>query len=222
VKRDARTIIEGDRFPMAVALRATLAKVVLASFRVRRLGEENVPAEGAVLAGNHVSYMDPILLWCASPRRCRFMSKSELWVKGATAWGLPRLWSFPVGRGQADRKAIATATTFLENGELVGIFPEGTRAGTDGSRGEAQGGAAFIAMRADAPVVPVAFVGTDKVWPRGQRFPRFAPVTIAYGTPIVPSSVAPDAGRKERVEALTAEIMSRIDGLVERTREVAR
>lgn len=222
MSRDVRAIITGERFPLASVLRATLAKVLLVAFRVRRIGEENVPVGAAVLAGNHVSYMDPILLWCCSPRRCRFVSKSELWVPGPIAWLLPRLWSFPVDRGQADRTAIATATAFLERGELVGIFPEGTRAGSDGSRGEAHGGVAFIAMRADAPVVPVAFVGTEKVWPRGRRFPRLSAVTIAYGEPVYPAQVAPEAGRKERVEALTAEIMRRIDVLVTATKEVAR
>jgi 1-acyl-sn-glycerol-3-phosphate acyltransferase len=214
MSRDATEIVEGRHFPMAVFLRATLAKLLLLAFRVRITGQDNVPSGGAVLAGNHVSYMDPIVLWCASPRRCRFMSKSELWEGGATAWGLPRLWSFPVARGEADRTAIQTATRFLEAGELVGIFPEGTRAGVDGTRGQAQGGVSFIAMRAGVPIVPVAFVGTEKVWPRGKRFPRLARVSIMYGEPLRPQDVAPDAGRKERVEAMTTELMRRIDALL--------
>jgi 1-acyl-sn-glycerol-3-phosphate acyltransferase len=215
MSRTAREIVQGEHFPLAVFVRATLAKVLLLAFRVRILGEENVPAGGAVLAGNHVSYLDPALLWCAAPRRCHFMSKSELWESGPTAWGLPRLWSFPVDRGEADRGAIQTATAFLAAGELVGIFPEGTRAGVDGSRAEAQGGVSFIAMRAGVPIVPVAFVGTDKAWPRGQRFPRLVRVTIAYGEPLNPGDVLPDAGRKERVAAVTSELMRRIDDLLE-------
>jgi len=127
-----------------------------------------------------------------------------------------------VERGQADRTAITTATRFLENGELVGIFPEGTRAGVDGAPGEAHGGVSFIAMRAGVPIVPVAFVGTEKVWPRGQRLPKLAKVTIAYGEPLDPESVAVGLGRKERVEAVTKELMDRIDALVARTREVPR
>jgi 1-acyl-sn-glycerol-3-phosphate acyltransferase len=214
----ADAIIDGERFPMAVLIRATLAKVALALFRVRTPGQDNIPTGGAVLAGNHVSYADPILLWCASPRPCRFMSKAEAWRGGATAWGLPRLWSFPVERGEADRTAIARATRFAQAGQLVGIFPEGTRVGEDGIRGEAQGGAAFVALRAGVPVVPVAFVGTEKVWPRGRRLPRLHQVTIAYGEPIDTASFAPDAGRKERVTMLTAEIMRRIESLIEDTR----
>lgn len=215
MRRGAREIIEGEHFPLAVFLRATLAKLLRLALRVTIIGEDNVPAGGALLAGNHVSYMDPILLWCVSPRPCHFMSKSELWQRGPTAWGLPRLWSFPVDRGAADRTAIQTATRLLEAGELVGVFPEGTRAGVDGSRAEAQGGVSFIAIRAGVPIVPVAFVGTEKVWPRGRRFPRLAPVTIAYGEPLRPEGVSPDAGRKERVEAVTSELMRRIDALVD-------
>jgi 1-acyl-sn-glycerol-3-phosphate acyltransferase len=191
-------------------------------FRVRTPGEEHVPAGGAVLAGNHVSNMDPVVLWCASPRPCRFMSKAEAWRGGPTAWGLPRLWSFPVERGEADRTAIARATRFVTEGWLVGIFPEGTRAGVDGTRAEAQGGAAFIALRAGVPVVPVAFVGTEKVLPRGRRVPRLHPITIVYGEPIDTAGFMPDAKRKERVEMLTAETMRRIDALLDDARGAGR
>jgi 1-acyl-sn-glycerol-3-phosphate acyltransferase len=215
-------IIDGERFPLAVAVRATLARLILLLFRVRIVGEENVPAGGAVLAGNHVSNMDPVLLWCASPRPCRFMSKAEAWRGGATAWGLPRLWSFPVERGEADRTAIARATRFVAAGQLVGIFPEGTRAAADGTRAEAQGGAAFIALRAGVPIVPVAFMGTEKVLPRGRTLPRLYPVTIAYGEPIDAAGFMPDAGRKERVEMLTAQTMRGIDALLEDERGAGR
>jgi 1-acyl-sn-glycerol-3-phosphate acyltransferase len=218
----ADPIIDGDRFPWAVAVRATFAKLVLLVFRVRTPGQEHVPAGGAVLAGNHVSNMDPVLLWCASPRPCRFMSKAEAWRGGATAWGLPRLWSFPVERGEADRTAIARATRFVAAGQLVGIFPEGTRAGADGTRAEAQGGAAFIALRAGVPIVPVAFVGTEKVLPRGRRVPRLHRVTIAYGEPIETATFMPEAGRKERVEMLTAATMARIDALLDDARGARR
>jgi 1-acyl-sn-glycerol-3-phosphate acyltransferase len=222
VSRTPAEIVHGKRFPLAVFVRATFGRLLLLAFRVRIIGEENVPTTGAILAGNHVSYADPALLWCASPRRCHFMSKSELWQGGIFTWGLPRLWSFPIERGAADRTAIQTATDFLRNGELVGIFPEGTRAGADGSRPEAHGGVSFIAMRAGVPIIPVAFVGTEKVLPRGQKLPRLAKVTIAYGAPLHPEEIAPDAPRKVRVEAITTELMSRIDALVESTRGLAR
>lgn len=199
------------RYVLARVVRVTVAKVVLLLFRTKVTGAENIPAGGAMLAGNHVSYMDPVLLWCASPRPVHFMAKSELWESRVISWGLPRLWAFPVNRGEPDRTAISTATELLKSGELVGVFPEGSRSATGATElGQAHGGAAFIALRADAPVVPVAFAGTERVWPRGQKLPRLARTHIRIGKPVIPADVLPEAGRKERVEALTMRVMERI------------
>lgn len=199
------------RFVLARILRVTVAKFLLLLFSTKVTGAENIPAGGAMLAGNHVSYMDPVLLWCAAPRPVHFMAKSELWESPLIRWGLPRLWGFPVNRGEPDRTAINTATELLKAGELVGVFPEGSRA-ADGAAelGQAHGGAAFIALRAGAPVVPVAFAGTENVWPRGQRLPRLRKTYIRIGEPVLPGEILPDAGRKERVEALTTRVMQRI------------
>ncbi len=194
-------------FRMARFVRATAGRVALALFRVRFLGVENVPVSGAILAGNHVSYGDPVLLWCGAPRRVHFMAKSELWRTGWLGWALDRLWAFPVVRGTPDREAIQTATALLSAGELVGIFPEGTR-NRDGSA-EAQQGVAFIAMRAGVPVVPVGIAGTDEIRPAGSRRVRFPRIVIAFGEPIDPAMFG-SGGRRERVESMTAEVMRRI------------
>jgi 1-acyl-sn-glycerol-3-phosphate acyltransferase len=204
--------VSDSDFALARTVRATVAKLALAIYRTSFVGEENIPEGGAIIAGNHVSYLDPILLWCGAPRHVHFMARSNLFKKGIIAWGLPRLWSFPVKRGEPDRAAIATATELLQHGDLVGIFPEGTRTrhqGADAELGEAHGGVAFIAMRANAPVVPVGIAGTDRAWPPGQRLPRFPKITIHYYEPVDPKDFA-EGGRKERVEAMTAEIMRRI------------
>ena len=203
------TLADPRSFRFGRALRASVGKLLLAVFRVRIQGEENIPAGGAILCGNHVSYADPALLWCAVPRQTHFMAKSELFVKGPIAWGLPRVWAFPVRRGEADRAAITTATELLKRGELVGIFPEGTRQ-RDGM-GEAQQGAAFIAMRAGVPLVPVGIAGTDKIKPKGSRRMRFPRVTIRYGEPVAFTDIDESLGdRKARMELLTAEVMRRI------------
>ncbi len=187
-------------------------------FRVRQHGSELVRAQGgAVLGGNHRSYMDPIIVWCVAPRFVHFMAKQELF-KGFLGWALPRLWAFPVNRSGADRAAIAEATSLLEAGDLVGIFPEGTR-GSEDAMGGAHGGAAFIAIRAGVPVVPVAFVGTEKVWPRGQRLPKLRRVTIRYGRPIMPADF-PQGTRKEQVSLLTELIMQRIGGELDEAKKV--
>ena len=192
----------------AAIVRACARVVFRLVFRLKLVGGENIPATGgAILAGNHVSYADPAFLWTFSPRWIHFMAKSELF-HGFLGWLLVKFFAFPVSRGTADRAAISAATGYLEAGELVGMFPEGTRQAGEGP-GEAHGGVAFIAMRAGVPVVPVAFAGTERVLPRGQKLPRFVKVVIKVGEPIDPASFT-DGSRKERVEALTAEIMRRI------------
>lgn len=200
-------------------LRPTIGKLFLVAFRVRLHGTEHLPAGGAVVAGNHVSHMDPLLLWCASPRPIHFMAKRELWDGAFLRWLMPRVWAFPVNRGGADRNAIETATDFLKAGDWVGIFPEGTRSEDPDALGEAHGGAAFIAMRAGVPVVPAAFVGTENVLPKGKKLPRLRRVTIVFGGPVDPKSFT-EGGRKERVAAMTGAIMTRIGEELERAREL--
>jgi len=200
---------------LARLVRGWPSRFVLWLFHTHVVGIENIPSSGAILAGNHVSYLDPILLWCAAPRRTHFMAKQELWDVGIVGTFLDRLWAFPVKRGEGDRAAIQRATALLGAGELVGIFPEGTRAKAPGQElGSAQGGAAFIALRAGVPVVPVALIGTEKAWPRGQRLPKRAPVTIAIGRSLDTSAIAPEAGRKERVAILTTHIMEAISDVL--------
>lgn len=186
-------------------------------YRVRFIGAENVPAGGAILAGNHVSYLDPVLLWAGSVRPAHFMGKIELWETRWLGWCLDNFWVFPVNRAGADREAIMTASRLLGQGELVGIFPEGTRKRENQEElGEAQGGVAFIAMRAGAPIVPVGIAGTDRAWPPGKKIPRLVKVTISYGEPISPDDF--EGGRKEKVEAMTAAVMRRIAAEREKAR----
>lgn len=163
-------------------VRPTAGRLALLLYRTRFVGVENVPSTGAVIAGNHVSYLDPVLLWCGAPRHIHFMAKAQIFDMPILGWAMPRLWSFPVHRGAPDRTAIATATELLESGELVGIFPEGTRVRHEGADGlgEAHGGVAFIAARAHVPVVPVGIAGTDRAWPEGQRLPRLPRVTVRF------------------------------------------
>jgi 1-acyl-sn-glycerol-3-phosphate acyltransferase len=196
-------------------LRATIGKLALALYRTRIQGEAHVPAHGGyVLAGNHVSYLDPALLWCAAPEPTHFIAKQELFDTPVLGWAFRRLWAFPISRGEADREAIQRATALLKAGEPVGIFPEGTRqvGGAEGAlpaMGEAHQGVSFIAMRADVPIVPVAIAGTERALPRGAVLPRFPRVTIRYGEPVRVTDF-PQGGRKEKMQAMTAEVMRRI------------
>ncbi|MEN3341567.1 MAG: 1-acyl-sn-glycerol-3-phosphate acyltransferase [Actinomycetota bacterium] len=176
-------------------------------FRLRARGRENLPAEGGyVLACNHVSSFDPwalgLPLW---PRRfLRFMAKSELYwfplgklVAGAGA--------FPVRRGQRDTAAIETAVRLAREGNVVAMFPEGTRR-TKGlvKRFEARprSGAARIALEAGVPLVPAAVKGTD-------RLARLGRLRVAYGPPVEIDDLR---GREvtEAARTATERLMARI------------
>lgn len=157
-----------------------------------------------------MSHLDPVLLWCVTPRPTHFVAKIELWDVAWLGYLLDRFWAFPVKRQTADREMIQTATALLERGELLGMFPEGTRKreSDPDSLGEAHGGVAFLALRAGVPVVPVGIVGTELALPPGARLPRFPRVTISMGEPVSPEQF--EGGRKERMQAMTADIMAGI------------
>ena len=189
-----------------------LGPVLVVLFKIRFEGLERLPATGPVIiAGNHRSYMDPLLICLAEPRRrpVHFMANIELFGHGAFFnWLLRSLHAFPVRRGAADREAIATATDILKRGGIVGIFPEGTRIRGDKiSQGEE--GAAFIALRTGAPIVPVGICGTDRIQPPDDKHWHNVPVNAYFGEPIDPTCF--EGGRKQRLEALTAVVMAGID-----------
>ncbi|MBE0475751.1 MAG: 1-acyl-sn-glycerol-3-phosphate acyltransferase [Coriobacteriia bacterium] len=186
-------------------------------FRIRWVGQGNVPrAGGVILAGNHVSYLDPIVIPAGLWRPVSFMAKAELFAIPVLGWLLRALHSFPVRRDTADRGAIAKASRRLEGGWAVGIFPEGTRVREGGGQG--QEGAAFLAMRTGAPIVPVGIDGTGGVRPPGVRSVRFPRISVAYGEPIEPGAFA--GGSRERVSAMTAELMAGIGAALDEARRV--
>ena len=189
-----------------------LAPALIVLFKIRVVGQERVPETGPVIiAGNHLSYMDPLLICLAEPRSrpVHFMAKLVLFSHGAFfSWLLRSLHAFPVRRGAADRQAISTASDILKRGGIVGIFPEGTRIrGDKTSQGEE--GAAFIAMHTGTPIVPVGICGTDRIQPPGDKHWHFVPLNTYFGEPIDPASF--EGTRKERLAAMTAAVMAGID-----------
>jgi 1-acyl-sn-glycerol-3-phosphate acyltransferase len=179
-----------------------------AAFRVRFMHRERLPRPPYILSGNHVSLLDPIVLALLSSTPVGYMGKDELF-RGRRWFArfLTMLGAFPVKRGTPDREALAEACRRLEAGRVVGIFPEGTRA--RGDLGAAYGGAAFVALRTGAPIIPVGIAGTERALPRRAKRIRFARVTIALGEPVRPDE-APQGSRREKVDALTATLMERI------------
>jgi len=142
----------------------------------------HIPRQGGfILASNHISNLDPVLLGICSVRRINFMAKIELF-KGALGYILTRLGSFPVKRGEADLGAMKEALKRLKNGRVILIFVEGTRR-IGNAPSKAQAGAGFLAMKSGVPVVPVYLKGTDQVMAPGTKSLKRGPVSATFGEP---------------------------------------
>jgi 1-acyl-sn-glycerol-3-phosphate acyltransferase len=170
-------------------------------FRMRVEGGDNVPEVGPViLASNHRSNMDPVLLASALKRPVAFMAKAELFV-GPLGWIMRWIGQFPVRRGGIDREALRQTDAVLARGSMLGLFPEGTRG--DGSFSAVHPGLAYIVVRQRCPVLPVAIFGTERVRRRFGWLPFASPVRIVIGPAIdLPQSTSDRAGRRAASEVL--------------------
>jgi 1-acyl-sn-glycerol-3-phosphate acyltransferase len=170
-------------------------------FRIRVEGGDHVPATGPViLASNHRSNMDPVLLASALRRPVAFMAKAELFV-GPLGWIMRWIGQFPVRRGGIDREALRRTDAVLARGSMLGLFPEGTRG--DGGFSAVHPGLAYIVVRQRCPVLPVAIFGTERVRRRLGWLPFASPVRIVIGPAIdLPKSTSDRAGRRAASEVL--------------------
>jgi 1-acyl-sn-glycerol-3-phosphate acyltransferase len=192
-------------------VRSLIRMAMLLLTRTTVRGREHLPSAGAgIVVSNHISMTDPAILVGALPRPIALMSKAENY-RGMLKLLMPMVGAFTVRRGTADRRAIQTAERMLAQGRLVCLFPEGTR--SSGALGPAQGGAALLALKSAAPVIPVAITGTSRIFMR--RFPwvGLPRVTVAVGMPFVASSPGGAAHRDDR-ERVTGEIMASIAALL--------
>ncbi|MGG0668227.1 lysophospholipid acyltransferase family protein [Sporosarcina koreensis] len=172
-------------------------------YRVKVIGKENFPSEGGVLlCTNHIDNLDPPVVGMTCPRTVHFMAKEELFNVPLLKTVLPKVNAFPVKRGMSDREAFRKALKLLRGGNVVGMFPEGTRSKT-GELGKGLAGAGFFALKGDADVVPCAIIGPYK---------PFRTLRVIYGKPI---DMAPYRESKASAEEVTEVIMSEIRILLE-------
>ena len=163
-------------------VRAAFQPAFHVGLAMRRLHRERIPARGPViLASNHRSFLDPFLIACLLPRPVYFVAKRELFGIAPIAWILGALGAFPIDRGRSDEEAMATAREILERGDVVVIFPEGTRV-RPGPLGTPRRGVGRLALQTGAPVVPVAVFGTEDVR-KGVVF-RPRRVALSCGEPL--------------------------------------
>ncbi len=196
--------------------RAFFAPVARLVFRPRILGKKNVPKTGAVLlASNHLSFIDSVVVTLVAPRSISFLAKSEYftgtgfkgWMARAFFTGIGAI---PVerGAGHAAQEALDSGLKVLQDGGAFAIYPEGTRS-RDGRLYRGRTGVAWLALTAGSVVIPVALTGTENLQPQGSKFVRLARVTVEFGAPMdVSKHGLATSGRARR--AVTDAVMEEI------------
>ncbi len=190
-------------------------------------GEENLKfladnKKGAVFASNHISNLDPVLYMLVKVVNIRFLAKNSLFRVPVLGWCLKKCGQLSVNRAAADSRAVRSAIEYINKGETLCIFPEGTRS-ADGELLPGKPGCAMIAYKTQAPVVPAAIWGSHRILPKNNYLPRLAKVRIKIGRPIFfeehySKIGAPDENEREAYNAMTSKIMSEIKELHESIR----
>lgn len=187
-------------------------------WRARIQGIEHLPRTGPfIVVANHCSNLDPLMMGWATGhqigRVVHFMAKIEMRGWPIIGWLATQSGVYFVRRGEGDRAAQRFSLETLAAGEPIAMFPEGTRS-RNGRLKDGKGGAALIAMRSGAPLVPAAVIGTHRIFPGRSRWPRLTRVAIHFGEPFVLSHQP--VGRLDRAELAqgTERIMSAIEALL--------
>ena len=200
----------GKLYPAA---RATLRPVSRFLWRVHVNGLENVPEEGpAIMAPNHISFLDSAFLMLMLPRRITYVGKAEYMDDWKTKYLFPAVGMIPIDRsgGSASERALNAAAAVLERGELFGIFPEGTRS-RDGVLHRGHTGPARLALRTGAPIIPVGIRGTRDIQPPDASMPRFfTSCEINIGKPIDVSRYQDRANDRMLLRQIIDEVMYEI------------
>ncbi|MFM6979911.1 MAG: lysophospholipid acyltransferase family protein [Micrococcales bacterium] len=189
-------------------------------FRPWIRGIQNIPASGAaILASNHLSFSDSIFLPLQLRRPVTFLAKSEYFtgkgIKGALSrWFFTSTGQLPIDRsgGKASEASLNTGLSVLSEGNLLGIYPEGTRS-PDGRLYRGRTGIAHMVLEAKVPVIPVAMIDTEKVQPIGKRLPRIRRVGIVIGAPLDFSRFEGMEGDRIALRAVTDEIVYELQKL---------
>jgi 1-acyl-sn-glycerol-3-phosphate acyltransferase len=184
-----------------------VAKGTALLYRVRLRGAERVPDTGGfVLAPSHRSMMDIPFLALVTKRRVRFMGKVEVFRIPVLGWLFTLLGGFPVARDGTDRKAVRDSMEMLTAGELLAVFPEGTR--QHGPKIQPlQPGAAYLALRSGVPIVPIGIAGSEEILrDNPHKFPRFDRVAIVVGEPLTPPARTTNSVARATVDAFTAQL----------------
>jgi 1-acyl-sn-glycerol-3-phosphate acyltransferase len=202
-------------YRICAAVVGGVAKVL---FRPHVVGANNIPLTGPVLiAPIHRSNVDFAFSLFISPRKVFFMAKEGIFHPAIFGALLTRLGAFPVDRASADRESLRLSEEVLKRGQALVLFPEGTR--KEGTAVEPlNDGAAFIASRTGAKIVPVGIAGSERAMPVGAKFPRLAKIQIVVGTPIEPATSEGRVSRSQITEK-TEELRRELEAVYSEARQ---
>ncbi|MEO9326015.1 lysophospholipid acyltransferase family protein [Nocardioides sp. C4-1] len=209
-----------DPVVMYRALHAVVPPVAKAVWRPTVTGLHHVPRTGGVLlASNHLSFVDSVVIPVVVPRKVVFLAKSDYFDGPGVKGALSKAWFSGLGMLPVDRDdtkaALASLDTALEvlgRGEAFGIYPEGTRS-RDGRLYRGRTGVAHLALTAGVPVVPVGLVGTEKLQPVGSRLPRIVKIEVSFGEPIEVAGRFDGVPLGKARRLLTDEVMAAVQDL---------
>jgi len=178
-------------------------------YKYEIIGKENIPKEGGLIfCGNHISYLDPPLIVVTATRKVRFMAKEELKTESLIFRYLIFAYNgIYVKRDSKDIGPLKEAMKALKNGECIGIFPEGTRNGMEKNDGKFKNGAAYMALKTGAKIIPIGIRGEAKPWHK---------VTIEYGKPMDFSELLKDKTAKELEDYVSEQLKQEIIKLVQK------
>lgn len=178
------------------------------AFRLKFEGLENLPQEGGyILAANHRSYIDPVILSIPIHRKLNYVAKDSLFKNKLFGWLIRSLGAFPINRNIVDGSALGYAEELLKKGENVVIFPEGTRSKT-GKPGRAKAGAVLVACSIGAKIVPVGITAPKKIGFRSK-------IIIRFGEPIDPASFGVEGRSAAALRAASGMMMEKIVALLD-------
>lgn len=205
---------------MYSVLHAVVPPVAKLVWRPTVTGLENVPRTGAVIiASNHLSFADSLVIPIVAPRKVHFLAKSDYFRGGGVKGTLQKAWFEGMGMLPVDRDdpkaaigSLDTALGVLAKGGAFGLYPEGTRS-RDGRLYRGRTGVAHLALTAGVPVVPVGITGTERLQPVGATFPRVVPISVEFGEPIEVAGRYDGMALGKARRLVTDEIMTAIQKL---------
>ncbi len=194
-------------------IRAIAIVLIKALFFVKYNNREVLNSEelkgGYIIAANHISMVDPVIVACAERKRyVHFMAKIELFKNKFLAWLLHNLKAFSVDRSKADLNAVKTSLSLLKNGHILGIFPQGTRVAPDESS-SAKLGAVQFAFKTNSPIVPVG------IYTKGGRVKVFRRVFVTFGKPIILREIGIQDAKPDSLIKASDYLMNEISQLME-------